>query len=214
MRRAFDPKVRRRRCGTGGCRPAAPFCCAAWLCHCARRALRQSAAMSNLIIRQAASAADMAAIRDLCRDYRQVLVDRLPDRPEILANYYAEADYEALLHALPEKHARPDGAIFVAELDGHVVGCGMTHRVGPETCEIKRVFTAEAARGHGAARQIFAAAMAQAKADGYRVMVLDTLVRLVEAIALYEKLGFTDWEPFYDLPEGFGDLVRFYGKEL
>ena len=56
--------------------------------------------------------------------------------------------------------------------------------------------------------------MEQAKADGYRIMVLDTMIRLHEAIALYEKLGFTPWEPFYALPEGFEDLVRFYGKAL
>lgn len=170
--------------------------------------------MSNLIIRQAAGADDLLAVQALCRDYRMLLAARTADRPEILKNYYDAAAYEALLAALPEKHARPDGAIFVAVLDGAVVGCGMTHRVGPETCEIKRVFTAPAARRHGAAQAIFAAAMAQARADGYRVMVLDTLVRLHEAIELYEKLGFTDWAPFYELPAGFEDLVRFYGKRL
>ena len=170
--------------------------------------------MTQLTVRLTTDEADLEAVRELCRAYRLLLAERIPDRPEILANYYAEADYEALLAALAEKHARPDGAIFVAELDGEIVGCGMTHRGGPETCEIKRVFTAEAARGHGAARAIFATAMEQAKADGYRIMVLDTMIRLHEAIALYEKLGFTPWEPFYALPEGFEDLVRFYGKAL
>jgi len=157
---------------------------------------------------------DLEAVRDLCRAYRLLLAERIPDRPEILANYYAEEEYEALLAVLAEKHARPDGEIFVARLNGQVVGCGMTHRVGPETCEIKRVFTAPEARGHGAAQAIFVAAMDQARLDGYKVMVLDTMVRLVEAIALYEKLGFEPWEPFYELPEGFEDLIRFYGIRL
>lgn len=170
--------------------------------------------MTDLTVDIVRTPDDLEAVRDLCRAYRLVLAERLPDRPEILANYYAEADYEALLAVLPEKHARPDGEIFVARLNGRIVGCGMTHRVGPETCEIKRVFTTPEARRHGAARAIFLAAMDQARADGYRIMVLDTMVRLVEAIALYEKLGFTAWEPFYELPEGFEDLIRFYGIRL
>ena len=170
--------------------------------------------MADLIVRQARDAADMEAVRELCRDFRRLLATRVPDRPDVLENFYAEAGYEALLEALPEKHARPDGAIFVAVLDGRIIGCAMTHRVGPETCEIKRVFTTEAARGHGAARTIFEAAMDQARADGYAVMVLDTMNRLPEAMALYDKMGFTDWPPFYDLPPQYADIVKFYGRRL
>ncbi|MGI3167630.1 GNAT family N-acetyltransferase [Pseudooceanicola sp. C21-150M6] len=170
--------------------------------------------MGELRVRQARAAADLEAVRSLCRDYRALLAERTLERPEVLANYYAEASYEALLASLEEKHARPDGAIFVAELDGRIVGCGMTHRVGPETCEIKRVFTTEAARGHGAAKAIFSEAMALARDDGYRVMVLDTMIWLTEAMALYDRLGFSEWAPFYDVPEGFEELIRFYGIRL
>ena len=182
--------------------------------YCAIRGEWQGKGMKMLNVRRIETQNELEAVRELCRAYRLVLAERIPDRPEILANYYAEADYEALLADLPQKHARPDGAIFAAILNGVVVGCGMTHRIDYHTCEIKRVFIAPQARGHGAAQAIFIAAMEQARADGYRVMVLDTMVRLHEAISLYKKLGFTDWDPFYELPQGFEDLIRFYGIHL
>ncbi|GGE25103.1 hypothetical protein GCM10011360_11890 [Primorskyibacter flagellatus] len=170
--------------------------------------------MGDLLIREAAGEADLHAVRQLCRDYRALLADRLAARPEVLAHYYDAAAYEGLLEALPETHARPDGVILVAVLDGAIVACGMTHRVGPDACEIKRVFTASSARGHGAARAIIGAAMDQARRDGYREMVLDTMVHLTEAISLYGKLGFAERAPFYTVPDGFGDIVRFYGVRL
>lgn len=158
--------------------------------------------------------ADLAEVRRLCRAYRALLAERTADRPEILDRYYRADDYEPLLARLPDLHARPDGAIFVAELNGKIAACGMTHRIGPGTCEIKRVFTDEAARGHGLARQLCLAAMEQSRADGYGEMKLDTMRTLPEAIALYRGLGFTPCAPFYDLPPEFEGYVEFYGRAL
>jgi len=170
--------------------------------------------MGGVTIRQANGEADLAAVRDLCRAYRALLADRTQDKPEILAHYYAEDAYEALLRALPEKHARPKGTIFVAELSGRVVGCGMTHEIAPGVCEIKRVFVEDAARGHGAAKTLCLAAMAQARADGFTTMMLDTMVRLPEAIALYETLGFRPGAPFYEVPEMLKGMILFFETPL
>lgn len=170
--------------------------------------------MTGLVIRQAAGVAELEAVRDLCRAYRQVLAERTAHLPKVLAHYYDAADYEALLASLPEKHARPDGAIFVALLGGTVVGCAMTHRIGPDTCEIKRVFTDDAARGRGVARALCTAAMAQSRADGYRRMVLDTMRVLPEAVALYTAMGFAPAAPFYPLPDFLRDHILFFEHPL
>ena len=157
---------------------------------------------------------DLPAIRDLCRAYRDLLVARNPDTPEIVEAYYEASAYETLLTRLPELHARPDGAIFAGFLDSAVQACGMTHRIDATNCEIKRVYVADTARGQGLGRQIFEAAMARARADGYTRMVLDTMRVLPEAIALYRTLGFTEAAPFYDLDPRFADQILFFGIDL
>lgn len=90
----------------------------------------------------------------------------------------------------------------------------MTHEIAPGICEIKRVFTTQDARGHGLAKAICIAAMDQARSDGHRRMVLDTMKVLPEAIGLYKTLDFRAAPPFYDVPETLSKMVEFYGIDL
>ncbi|MEM9973035.1 MAG: GNAT family N-acetyltransferase [Pseudomonadota bacterium] len=161
-----------------------------------------------------AGASDMSTVADLCRAYRETLIARSEDTPEFVARYYGAGAFETLLKELPQKHARPDGAIFLACKGDAPVGCAMTHRIDIETCEIKRVYVAPEARGLGAGRALFEAAMAQARADGYVRMVLDTFHTLAEAIELYGKLGFAETPPFYPPDRELGDKIRFYARPL
>lgn len=156
----------------------------------------------------------MVAVRALCWAYRDVLVERATEFPEIVEHYYARDDYAALLEALPEKHAPPQGAIYVAEYQSDIVGCGMIHEVAPGLTEIKRVYVSDAARGQGAATAIFDAAVHDARALGQTRLVLDTMVHLTEAIALYRKLGFTPAEPFYEPDPRFSKAILFFGMDL
>jgi GNAT superfamily N-acetyltransferase len=167
-----------------------------------------------LTLRQPGSDADHAAIRQLCRAYRDSLARRAAPCPDIVEMYYSEKSYEALLMQLPQLHARPDGALFLALLGDRPVGCGMTRRIDTRTSEIKRVYVTPAARGHGAARAIVGAAIDQARADGYARMALDTMAWLTEAIALYESLGFAPCAPFHDPGPEFAPFIRFYDRAL
>lgn len=161
-----------------------------------------------------ATATDMAEVRRLCWAYRDVLAERYATTPEIVEHYYAKDDYTALLDALPEKHAPPKGAIYVAELNGGIVGCGMIHEIAPNLTEIKRVYVSPEARGHGAASAIFQAAIRDATAMGQEMLVLDTMIKLVEAITLYEKLGFQPGKPFYEPDPRFISIIRFFELPL
>jgi GNAT superfamily N-acetyltransferase len=152
---------------------------------------------------------DMTEVRRLCWAYRDVLVERSSTRPDLVDHYYAVPDYEALMGRLDQVHARPDGAIFVAELNGEIIGCGMTHRIDAKTCEIKRLYVDPKARGHGAAKELIAHSKTQAVTDGYTRMVLDSMIWLPEAIQLYDRLGFTPCPPYYEPDPDLLDLLIF-----
>jgi len=79
---------------------------------------------------------------------------------------------------------------------------------------MKRMFVPAMARGRGAGRALAEAVIARARAAGYRRMYLDTSVRQTEAITLYRDLGFTEVEPYYDVPEEMRGWLTFFRLDL
>ncbi|BCB75903.1 GNAT family N-acetyltransferase [Phytohabitans flavus] len=108
----------------------------------------------------------------------------------------------------------PRGAFFVAYLDGEPVASGAWRGHGPDgtTAEIKRMYTAPAARGRGLARAVLAEVERSAHEHGRRRVVLETGIRQPEAIQLYLTSGYgriADFGFYRDAPD-----VRSFGKEL
>jgi GNAT superfamily N-acetyltransferase len=155
----------------------------------------------------------MGALSDLCWAYRALLVARA-GQPDLVEVLYSAGTYGAMIAELPRLHARPSGDILVADLDGAIVGCAMYYPINDTTCEIKRVYVTDAARGHGVGRTLMQTGMERARADGYDRMVLDTIVGLTEAITLYGRLGFAPADPFYDLKPGVAPYIRFFDIAL
>jgi ribosomal protein S18 acetylase RimI-like enzyme len=54
----------------------------------------------------------------------------------------------------------------------------------------------------------------EARSAGYQTMRLDTSVRQLEAIRLYERLGFTRIDPYYELPAELVDWLVFMELSL
>ncbi len=103
-------------------------------------------------------------------------------------------DVDAELADLGRCYAPPRGAVLLARPDG-APGPGAFGVVGiadhgEDRAELKRMYVAPDARGTGAGRALAEAAIARARAVGYRRMLLDTVASLTPAIALYESLGF------------------------
>lgn len=92
----------------------------------------------------------------------------------------------------PAQFVPPDGAFLVAHLDGEPVGCGGWRSHGPtgEDAELKRMYTAPAARGRGVARAVLAAVERSAREHGRKRVILECGPRQPEAIALYTGSGY------------------------
>ena len=94
----------------------------------------------------------------------------------------------------------PAGYFLVAHLDGVPAGCGALKVTGERIGEIKRMWTAPSARGHGVARSILDALEAKAGEVGLRTLRLETNKMLHEAQALYRSSGYTEVARFNDEP--------------
>ena len=94
----------------------------------------------------------------------------------------------------------PAGYFVVARLGGAPAGCGALKVTGETIGEIKRMWTAPAARGLGVARRVLDALEAKAAEVGLRTLRLETNKTLHEAQALYRSSGYTEVARFNDEP--------------
>ncbi|MFK0167927.1 GNAT family N-acetyltransferase [Streptomyces sp. NPDC090306] len=89
----------------------------------------------------------------------------------------------------------PSGRLLVARYGGEPVGTAGVRLLDTATAELTRVFLVPAARGRGGAALLVAAAEDAARGLGATRAVLDTRADLVEARALYARLGWTETGP-------------------
>ncbi|MCF2530915.1 GNAT family N-acetyltransferase [Yinghuangia soli] len=87
---------------------------------------------------------------------------------------------------------RAAGRIWVAELDGRIVGAAAMVRgsEAPGWGQLRWVVLDPAARGHGVGRALFEAAMGEARERGYQGVYLWTIAGLDAAHHLYKSAGF------------------------
>ena len=160
-----------------------------------------------VVIRQAVSAADIDATRELFRAY---LAGLAHDHGIDLGYQNVEGE----LSDLPGAYAEPLGAILLAEVEGRVAGVVALRPMEAGACELKRMYVRPEARGQGIGRALGEAIIASAVGRGYRLMRLDTADTLTAAQALYRSLGFAPCPPYYDPPPNLAARVVFMARPL
>lgn len=130
--------------------------------------------------------ADLETIRTLFREYQDFIDVSL-----------CFQSFDDELASLPGKYSlAKDGCLYLAESDGEPVGCVAFYRIDETTCELKRLFVRPAFHKQGIGKALMDGAISDAKKAGYQTMILDTLRRLESAGKLYQRLGFTEIEPY------------------
>ncbi|MNL23822.1 acetyltransferase [compost metagenome] len=92
--------------------------------------------------------------------------------------------------------------VFIIYLNEKAVGCGCFKKYNHNIVELKRMFVLPEARGLGIAQLIIKELEKEAKCQGFKTMILETLYKQNEAINLYQKVGFEiveNYEPYIGL---------------
>ncbi len=132
---------------------------------------------------------DRATVESLFREYVASLTEDIS---------FQNVDDE--LAGLPGKYARPTGVVLIARDGAQAAGAVAYRMVEPGVCEMKRLYVRPAFRGSGLGRDLANELIEDARAQGYRTMLLDTLASMASARALYRDLGFVAVAPYYDNP--------------
>ncbi|SHM21481.1 GNAT family N-acetyltransferase [Flavobacterium chilense] len=92
--------------------------------------------------------------------------------------------------------------VVLIYLDEKAVASGCFKKYNENTVELKRMFVSPEARGLGLAQLVIKELEKEAKNQGFQIMILETLYKQIEAISLYQKVGFEiieNYEPYVGL---------------
>ena len=132
----------------------------------------------------------------LFTEYTEMLMkqDAVVRQYLILQNYQKELEH-------PEnKYGMPEGRLYLAYWDGQLAGCIGLRKLDEKRGELKRLYVRPQFRGCRIGEALIRRILDDARAIGYRYVLLDTLPFLHAAITLYRKIGFHEIGCYNDSP--------------
>ncbi|HEY0005704.1 MAG TPA: GNAT family N-acetyltransferase [Pyrinomonadaceae bacterium] len=84
------------------------------------------------------------------------------------------------------------GGLFeiMEDAEGNLLGTVGLYPLDQESCELRKMYLAPKARGRGLGKQALERTINQARALGFKIVTLETVSVLKEAINLYTRFGF------------------------
>lgn len=162
------------------------------------------------IISQAKSEAEIAAIRELMREYATWAFSIVPGSDESPA----WAGFEAELASLPGVYAPPTGRLLLAMQDGQPAGCVCLKGHDAATSELKRLYVRPTFRGQNIGQQLVKVLVEEARQSKYQRIVLDSHISMKKAHAIYLEAGFRLVNAPDDFPEDIKPVVVFMEYDL
>jgi len=105
-------------------------------------------------------------------------------------------------------------AFWVVESAGEIVGCFGIESHGADDTELRRMYLDKGHRGAGIAQRMIDHALSEARALGFKKMILSTAEIQRSAVAFYRKSGFrqirTETAETMNPKQAGGGLTRFY----
>ena len=109
-------------------------------------------------------------------------------------------DFESELTRIAITYGPPDGKLMLAVVDEAVAGCVALRKLSDDVCEMKRLYVRPAYRKMGLGRLLAQEILSTGRHMGYERMLLDAVVSMREATALYESLGLVRIAPYRHNP--------------
>jgi len=115
---------------------------------------------------------------------------------EWITHFFKLEDKDREVLGDPEKKIlRIGGSVFMVYADDVPVGCVALIPMENGVYELAKMAVSPALRGFGIGRRLLEYAVAQARAQGIRQLFLGSSTKLVNAVHLYESIGFTHLSP-------------------
>lgn len=135
-------------------------------------------------------------VRELFTEYTKLIIDG----DSAFREYLAIQNYDQELLHLEDKYGPPGGRLYLAYCDEKLAGCIALRQLDDTRCEMKRLYVRAPFRNRHIGGILVSKVIADAKAIGYRHLLLDTFPFLDVAIRMYEKLGFRYIPKYNDSP--------------
>jgi putative acetyltransferase len=140
-------------------------------------------------VRLAQTPSDVAIVRQLWREYWESIG---------LPMDFQGFDVE--LQGLPGAYGAKGGALLLATDKEEPAGTIALRSLALKSGEVKRLYLRPRFRGRGLGRRLLEAVIEQAKAVRYECLYADTLPSMIEALSLYQRIGFERVEAYSNTP--------------
>lgn len=165
------------------------------------------------MLRQATTDDDFAQVRVLAERYAAWDVE-LTTGLGIPAEDLLSFQHDYRVEGLRARYGAPPSVMLLAQEGALPLACGAVDLSHPPHAEIKTLFVAPEARGRGLGRRILERLLAEAQAQGFAEVRLETVAFMTDAIRLYRALGFAECPAYYEIPASLKPITVFMARTL